>query len=47
MKTCRLRIVFVNYFKNLCNLRNLWIKKLVCGYAALWSSGFLTVIIIV
>ena len=36
MKTYRLRIVFVHYFKNLCNLRNLWIKSLFgCGYAAL------------
>ncbi len=36
MKTCRLRIVFINYFKNLCNLRNLWIKSLFgCGSAAL------------
>ena len=36
MKTYRLRIVYINYFKNLCNLRNLWIKSLFgCGYAAL------------
>jgi hypothetical protein len=36
METYRFRIVFINYLKNLCNLRNLWIKSLFgCGFAAL------------
>ena len=36
METYKFRIVFINYFKNLCNLRNLWIKSLFgCGSAAL------------
>jgi|GEM_PF-6885109 len=36
MKTYILQIVFINYLKNLCNLRNLWIKSLFgCGSAAL------------
>ncbi len=36
MKTARFRIVLNNDYKNLCNLRNLWIKCLFgCGFAAL------------
>jgi hypothetical protein len=39
METHRFRIVFINYFKNLCNLRNLWIKSLFgCGSAAIGAS---------
>jgi hypothetical protein len=39
MESYRFRIVFINYFKNLCNLRNLWIKSLFgCGFAALGKS---------
>ena len=35
METYRFRIVLINYLKNLCNLRNLWIKYLFgCGFAA-------------
>ncbi len=38
MGTHRFRVVIINYLKNLCNLRNLWIKYLFgCGFAALSS----------
>jgi len=36
METYRFRIFIFNHLKNLCNLRNLWIKCLFgCGFAAL------------
>jgi hypothetical protein len=39
METYGLRIVFINYLKNLCNLRNLWIESLFgCGFAAIGDS---------
>ena len=39
MEANRFPIVFINYFKNLCNLRNPWIKSLFgCGSAALSKS---------
>jgi hypothetical protein len=31
METYRFRIVFINNLKNLCNLRNLWIKRRIPG----------------
>ena len=40
METYRFRIVLIHYLKNLCNLRNLWIKCLFdCGFAALCTLG--------
>jgi len=39
METYRFRIVFINYFKNLCNLRNLrnlWILLSVLVRVCLW-----------
>jgi hypothetical protein len=39
METNRFRIIFIYYFNNLCNLRNLWIKSVLgCGFAALCES---------
>ena len=40
MGTYGFRIVIINYLKNLCNLRNLWIKYLFgCGAAATGLCG--------
>ncbi|CAB1075949.1 hypothetical protein D1AOALGA4SA_3751 [Olavius algarvensis Delta 1 endosymbiont] len=39
METYRFRIFIFNHLKNLCNLRNQWIKRLFgCGSAALIKS---------